>query len=221
MKKIGFVGLFFLTLLIFAIAAVSKSEGAPVTTTTTVGTVQLIGMIRPTLETYAASHPNMVVRVWSMVVLTNMDKLSAEQLSSIVPLIRQLGSNDSNIRQVALGALRQVLDLDQTQWKAIAATIFRNIAKTTKYPETKKLAIKSIAAVQSISSTKSDSTTTTTTSDSTTETAELIDSLLVLFDLAEDEDPDIRKIATETIQETLDSLKPKSSVSTDVSGGSD
>lgn len=216
MKKIGFLSLFLLTLFVFTVALVSKSESAATSTasTSTIEQTQMAAMIKPTLESYMKNHPNPQVRVWSMVIITNISKLTSEQLSSITPLLAQLGSNDINVRQIASSSIRTILNLEERQWKVIAGTIFRTIAKTTKYPEVKKLAIQSIAALQkSTTGTTTTGTTTSststsssgTTSDSTAMT-DTIDSLLLLFDLADDEDPEIHQVAIDNIKEILDTF---------------
>ncbi|MFA5393209.1 MAG: HEAT repeat domain-containing protein [Candidatus Ratteibacteria bacterium] len=200
MKKRGFPGLLFLTLFAFAVVWVSKSEGA-VGTAPTVATVtkitkdDMVGMIKPTLEKYLTNHPDPLVRVWSMVLLVNTDKIDEQKVSSIPVLVLQLGNKDENIRQIALNSIRAALTLDDKEWKGIMGTVFRTIAKTTKYPEegVKKLAIKSLSMLQDLDE-------------------ESLNSLALLFDLTQDSDPEIRQAALEAINGILSSKEKKSSV---------
>lgn len=194
MKKIGFLGLLVLTLFVFAVALISKSEGAvsgastapTVTAIVAITQDEMIRMIRPTLEKYMDNHPDPQVRIWSMVVLAHLDKISEKQISSIPVLVLQLGNKDENIRQIALNSIRGALTLDVKEWKGIMGTVFRTTAKTTKYPEAKKLAIKSLGMLQDLDE-------------------ESLDSLMLLFDLTEDTDPEIRQAASEAIAKVLSS----------------
>jgi len=191
MKKIGLLGLLLLTIFVFAVALASKNlyaVGAAPTATKAVkiDKEDLAGVIKPTLDGYLKNHPDPQVRIWSMVLLANIDKIDEQQLSSIPTLVLQLSSKDENIRQIALNSIRGALDLDEKEWKGIMGTVFRTIAKTTKYPEVKKLAIKSLGMLQDLDE-------------------ESLDSLLLLFDLTQDADPEIRQAANEAIAGVLSS----------------
>ena len=202
MKKIGFLGLLLLTLLIFAVALVSKSEGAAAAaaTATKIDKDQMVGMIKPTLEKYLDNHPDQQVRIWSMVVLANFDKIDEQKISSIPVLVLQLGNKDENIRQIALNSIRGAMTLDEKEWKGIMGTVFRTIAKTTKYPEeeSRKLAIKSLSMLQDLDE-------------------ESLVSLQLLFDLTQDADQGIRQAVYEAIEKVLAS---KESKETSFGGGS-
>lgn len=189
MKNNRFLNLLFLTLFIFTLSAVFKNRdvfGAEPTAVTVekIDKEQMAGMIKPTLEKYLTNHPDPQVRIWSMVLLVNMDKIEEEQVSSIPTLVLQLGNKDENIRQIALNSIRGALDLDESEWKGIMGTVFRTIAKTAKYPETKKTAIQSLGMMQDLDE-------------------EALDSLTLLFDLAQDSDPEIRQMANENIVKVL------------------
>ena len=215
MRKIGLLGLLLLTIFVFAVVLVSNVIGQGASTST-IDKTQTAQMIKPTLESYMTKHPNMQVRIWSMVVLTNIDGLAAGQLSSVTSLLQQMGSKDMSVRQIASSSIRSMLTLEEKQWKVIAGTIFLTIAKTTKYPEIRKLAIQSIAVLQrntTGTSTTGTSTTGTSSESGSTAITEEIDSLLLLFDLAEDEDPEIRQIATDSIKKTLESFDQKDALS--------
>jgi hypothetical protein len=95
-------------------------------------------------------------------------------------LIQQLGNKDQNIRQIALNSIRAALTLDEKDWRGIMGTVFRTIAQTTKYPEVKKLAIESLGMLPDLDE-------------------ETLNSLLLLFDLAQDADPEIRVAADKAI----------------------
>ena len=191
MKKIGFLSLLLLTVFILSAVLVTKSEGAAlaVVKAEKLDKEQMVGMIKPTLEKYITNHPDPQVRIWSMVLLVNIDKIDEQKVSSVPVLVRQLGNEDENIRQIALNSIREALTLDEKEWKGITGTVFRTIAKTTKYPEVKKLAIKSLGMIQDLDATS-------------------LDSLLLLFELAQDDDPEIRQPANEAIAKML-SLKEK------------
>ncbi len=189
MKNNRFLSLLFLILFVSASSAVFKPGDAAGQSLTAakaekIDKEQLAGMIKPTLEKYLTNHPDPQVRIWSMVLLVNMDKIDEEQVSSIPTLVLQLGNKDENIRQIALNSIRGALDLDESEWKGIMGTVFRTIAKTTKYPEVKKAAVQSLGMMQDLDE-------------------ESLDSLTLLFDLAQDSDPEIRQMANENIVKVL------------------
>jgi len=197
MKKNRFLSLLLLTLFVFAVVLVSKNEDAAGATQTAVTAEaidkeQLVGMIKPTLEKYLDNHPDPQIRIWSMVVLANIDKIEEEQLSSIPLLVRQLGNKDENVRQIAVNSIRASLDLDEKEWKGIMGTVFRTTAKKKdQYPEVKKLAIKSLGMLQDLDE-------------------ESLDSLMLLFELAQDDDPEIRQAASAAIANVLSSKETSS-----------
>ncbi|MFH2068258.1 MAG: HEAT repeat domain-containing protein [Candidatus Omnitrophota bacterium] len=194
MKNNRFLNLLFLTIFIFAGALATKSEGQTTTAVKAekIDKEQLAGMIKPTLEKYLSNHPDQQVRIWSMVVLANLDKIDEQKTSSIPTLVLQLSNNDENIRQIALNSIRAALTLEGKEWKGIMGTVFRTTAKTTQYPEVKKLAIKSLGILQNLDE-------------------DSLDSLMLLFELAEDDDSDIRKAANEAIAVVLSSAETSSS----------
>ncbi len=196
MKKIRLLNLLSLILFLFTVAAVFTSRnvfGAELTAVTAdkLDKESMVGMIRPTLETYMTNHPDPQVRIWSLVLLNNIDNVEEEQISSLPVMVSQLGNKDENIRQIALNSIRGSLDLDEKEWKGIMGTVFRTIAKTTKDTEVKKLAIKSLGLLQDLDE-------------------QALDSLVLLFDLSEDEDKDIRQAAVEVINDILSSAKGSS-----------
>ncbi|MFH1903028.1 MAG: hypothetical protein ABIK20_03095 [Candidatus Omnitrophota bacterium] len=185
MKINRFLNLPFLVLFVFTVAAISENLYAAGAAPTAIKAERidkedLAGIIKPTLEGYLKNHPNPQVRLWSMVLLVNIDKIDEQQLSAIPNLVVQLGNKDENIRQIALISIREALTLDQKEWKGVMGTVFRTIAKTTKYPEVKKLAIKSLGMLQDLDE-------------------ESLDSLMLLFELAQDNDREIRPVATAAI----------------------
>ena len=192
MKKIGFLGLLCLTFIVPAVAFLTKSEGAvAITKAEKIDKEQMVGMIKPTLEQYLNNHPDPQVRIWSMVLLVNIDKIDEQKVSSVPVLVLQLGNKDENIRQIALNSIREALTLDEKEWKKITGTVFRTIAKTTKYPEVKKLAVKSLGMIQDLDETS-------------------LDSLLLLFELAQDDDPEVRQPADQAITKMLSSKETSS-----------
>ena len=191
-----FLNLLLLTIFVLTVLAVFKNRdaaGAAPTATKAerIDKEDLAGIIKPTLEAYMKNHPNQQVRLWSMVLLVNMDKIEEEQLSSIPGLILQLSDKDENIRQIALISIRASLDLDEKEWKGIMGTVFRTTAKTTKYSEVKKMAIKSLGMLQDLDE-------------------ESLDSLMLLFELAQDDDPEIRQAANAAITRVLSSKETSS-----------
>ena len=189
MRNNRILNLLFLTFFLFTLSAVFTSRnifGAEPTTVTVerLDKEQMVGMIKPTLEKYLTNHPDPQVRIWSMVLLNNIDKVEEEQISSLPVMVSQLGNKDENIRQIALNSIRFALDLDEEEWKGIMGTVFRTTAKTTKYPEAKKLAIRALGVLQDLDEQK-------------------LNSLILLFDLAADDDADIRSVANEMINSIL------------------
>lgn len=189
MKKILFPALFIVTIFIFAVLVVSENLHAATSLTAVkaekLDKAQVVGMIRPTLEKYLENHPDSQVRIWSMVVLANLDKIDEQQLSSVPLLVVQLNNKDENVRQIALNSLRASLTLDEKEWKGIMGTVFRTIAKKEKQlPEVKKMAIKSLGMLQDLDE-------------------ESLNSLALLFELAQDDDADIRQAANEAIVSVL------------------
>jgi len=190
MRNNRILNLLFLTFFLFTLSAVFKNRDVAVAATSTGVTVEkldkeeMAGMIRPTLEKYLTNHPDPQVRIWSMVLLVNLDKIEEEQIAAVPTLVIQLGNKDENIRQIALNSIRGALDLDEKEWKGVMGTVFRTIAKTTKYPEVKKTAIQALGTLQDLDE-------------------ETLDSLMLLFDLAQDEDSDIRQASIENITKIL------------------
>ena len=192
MKNNRFLNLLLLTVFVFAVVVVvSKNLYAAGAAPTAIKAERidkedLVGIIKPTLEAYMKNHPNQQVRLWSMILLVNTDKIEEEQLSSIPGLILQLGDKDENIRQIALISIRASLELEEKEWKGIMGTVFRTTAKTTKYSEVKKMAIKSLGMLQDLDE-------------------ESLDSLMLLFELAQDDDTEIRQEAKNAIERILSS----------------
>jgi len=188
MKKTGLLGLLLLTMFIFAGVLVATSEAQlAAAKAEKIDKEELAGMIRPTLEKYLDNHPDMQVRIWSMVILNNIDDIDEQKVSSIPLLIKQLGNKDENIRQIALNNIRDAMTLEEKEWKGIMGTVFRTIAKKkNQYPEVKKMAIKALGILQNLDESS-------------------LDSLVLLFELAQDEDPEIRQAAMESITAILSS----------------
>ena len=188
MKKTGLLGLLLLTMFIFAGVLVATSEAQlAAAKAEKIDKEELAGMIRPTLEKYLDNHPDMQVRIWSMVILSNLDDIDEQKVSSIPLLIKQLGNKDENIRQIALNNIRDAMTLEEKEWKGIMGTVFRTIAKKkNQYPEVKKMAIKALGILQNLDESS-------------------LDSLVLLFELAQDEDPEIRQAAMESITAILSS----------------
>jgi hypothetical protein len=188
MKKIIFLVLFFSILVapaaLFAAAFTAPSSVAVAPEPIKIDKEKMEGMITPTLQGYAAHHPDANVRIWSMVILSNIDKVDEQQIFSVPTLLDQMTSNDESVRLVALDAVRQSIDLDDDQWKGVMGPILLNIAKTAKYREVRSLAIQALGKVKDMDK-------------------ESLSVLPLLFELARDESSEIRRTATGVIEEVL------------------
>jgi len=172
-----------------ALLAAAAVSGSVSTTTTKAAVTEMDeraiqAMVRPMLESYAKKHPNIQVQIWSLIVLSNLDEIEKEQLFSLPTIIQQVGSKDENIRLIAIDTLRQSLKLDQEEWQGVLAPVLRNTAKTSKYIEVRRIAIKAIGALPELDEKE-------------------MSSIPLLLELAQDDDAEIRKVALETIGEIL------------------
>ncbi len=141
-------------------------------------------MVRPLLDNYVKNHPNVQVRIWSLIVLNHLSDVEKEQLFSLPTIVQQMGSKDENVRLIAMDTLRQSLDLDEEEWQGILTPVLRNVAKTSKYKEARTIAIKTMGLLSELDEKE-------------------MSTIPLLLELAQDDDAEIRRVALETLSGIL------------------
>ncbi|MFH0796806.1 MAG: hypothetical protein V2A65_07090 [Candidatus Omnitrophota bacterium] len=145
---------------------------------------QLQALLRPKIEGMIVKHPSMDVRIWSMALLQNLNKVDDFELVMLPVLIEQLSSKDETSRLVAMQVLRDVIDLDKEQWESIMAPVMVNLTKTSKSPEIKTCAITCLKLLGQLDEKD-------------------MKILPLLFDLAQSNDAQVRKTALGSINDIL------------------